>query len=553
MKPFFLFVLAVLLAAHPNSRPVRGDASPDEVYSLDHVLDVRLEIDASDWDLVRRQYPDVYALTEPTDKETYTYVPGRAVINGKEFGKIAVRKKGFVGSWSSTRPSLKLNFRTYDNLKFAGLRRLTLNNNQQDASNMHQVLVYHMFRKAGIPAPRCGFATVTINGDSKGLYTNVEPIKKPFLKRHFGSGKGNLYEGQRSDFREGWTVTFQKKTNVNSDQADLDRLVEVLALDDDQLVDALSEIVDIDAFIRFWAMECLVGHWDGYAENLNNFYMYNAPDSGKFHFIPWGADSAFGDKNDFLKYEPPVSVRAVGMLARRLYNLPATRDQYRSTLSNLLETVWDETELLELVDRIEAIVQKESPEIAGHGRAVAKIKKFIANRREELTKDLAQPASDWDFPLEEEILIGVGDPKGTFTATFETKWQGGTLINPFANSKVDFTLEWDEEVPEFFVKGASAGPFPEQFRFGYPHLLIGGVTSNGHIFGASVIVDHESFRPGEYDFNLFDVMGVMIDFNLVGGKPKPDLRGFLKGTLRLDKASTDRGEIVSGSIDVEIQ
>ena len=35
--------------------------------------------------------------------------------------------------------------------------------------------------------------------DDLGLYVVIEAMNKDFLKRHFGSGKGNLYEGYLQD------------------------------------------------------------------------------------------------------------------------------------------------------------------------------------------------------------------------------------------------------------------------------------------------------------------------------------------------------------------
>ena len=37
---------------------------------------------------------------------------------------------------------------------------------------------------------------------------------------------------------------------------------------------AVGELVDLDAFYKFWAMEGLLGFWDGYSANRNNFFVY---------------------------------------------------------------------------------------------------------------------------------------------------------------------------------------------------------------------------------------------------------------------------------------
>jgi hypothetical protein len=116
-----------------------------------------------------------------------------------------------------------------------------------------------------------------------------------------------------------------------------------------------------------------------------------------------------------------------------------------------------------------------------------------------------------------------------------------------------FNLNWNEDDPKFLMQGASAGPFPELFRHGYPYVMIGGVTTNGHMFGASLIVDPESFRPGKLPLDMFNVMGVIIDFDITAGKPKPEIRGFLSGTLEFDTAGTEKGDEVSGTLKAEIR
>ena len=65
---------------------------------------------------------------------------------------------------------------------------------------IRQYLAYEVFRRTDVPAQRCSFAKVLVNGKDLGIYTALEPINEAFLSEHFGRGDGNLYEGGRSDF-----------------------------------------------------------------------------------------------------------------------------------------------------------------------------------------------------------------------------------------------------------------------------------------------------------------------------------------------------------------
>jgi len=48
----------------------------------------------------------------------------------------------------------------------------------------------------------------------------------------------------------------------------------------------IDRYFDSEEFFRFWAAESLINLSDGYAGNLNNFYLYHNPTTGKFVFIP---------------------------------------------------------------------------------------------------------------------------------------------------------------------------------------------------------------------------------------------------------------------------
>jgi spore coat protein CotH len=105
-------------------------------------------------------------------------------------------------------------------------------------------------------------------------------------------------------------------------------------------------------------MEGLLSFWDGYSGNRNNFFFYLNPETDKFHFIPWGADSMFE------KYSPirddrkdPVSVKIQGLIANRLYQLESGRQRYEQALRTIIEQHWDEKALLAETERIEALVK----------------------------------------------------------------------------------------------------------------------------------------------------------------------------------------------------
>lgn len=189
----------------------------DDIFPTDRVLDIQITVEKEDWDTIRYQTRTIPTVLGPErqfapPEGPYTYVKAKVVIDGVVFPDVGLRKKGFIGSQSSRRPSLKvkLNF-TEDSHKIDGLSVLTLNNNRQDKTHMSQFMGYALFNRVGSPAPRCAFAKVTVNGVNLGIYSHVESARKPLVKRGFGNASGTLYEGTVTDFFDDWDGSFENK------------------------------------------------------------------------------------------------------------------------------------------------------------------------------------------------------------------------------------------------------------------------------------------------------------------------------------------------------
>jgi spore coat protein H len=375
------------------------EAAP--LFEPDRVLEIAIDMAPADWDDLRNQTRTDQDLFERPDclgspfPSPFTWFPATVTVDGAVLEGVAVRKKGFIGSLSSEKPSLKISLDEYEpGNSFQGLERLTLNNSIQDPSYIGQCVAYGIFERAGLVAPRCNFAHVSVNGQPLGTYVHVESVEDELLDHHFLSSDGNLYEGTLSDFRADWSGTFEKESNqVEDDWSDLDAVITAAAAPEGELIAALDQVIDVEEFIRFWAVESLIRHWDGYAGNINNFWLYSA--GGRLHFLPWGADQVLLDRNPVQGDDAPTSVYATGYLAYRLYQSPEGRMRYLAATRALLDEVWDETWLLAEIDRMAALI---GPGITGQdfGPAVMTRREFVMNRRAAVRADLG---ADWPYEL----------------------------------------------------------------------------------------------------------------------------------------------------------
>ncbi|MDE2743087.1 MAG: CotH kinase family protein [Gemmatimonadota bacterium] len=462
-------IAAFLLAVRPAFGQIAADAShpSDPYFALDRVLDVSIEMASEDWERLRgqtRTLADILVgadcLDSPAD-DIFTWFEATVTVDGETHTQVGVRKKGFLGSLSKVKPALKVRFDKFvdGQLLDGAMKRLTLNNAQQDPSLINTCMAYHIFASAGLPAPRCNFATVAVNGENLGLYVHVESMKTAFLERNFSDPSGNLYEGTVSDFRPKWRGTLQKKTNeADADWSDIDAVVAALQNPSPAGLEALADIIDIDRFLTFWATEVLVGHWDGYAGNRNNFYVYREPDA-PFVFIPWGADQVFtstdGPFDDFVS---PPSVTAHGAIAHRLYRDDAMRAAYVARLKQLLDTVWNEEELLDLADEMAAIVQQHGlvKRRADAARDADRVRQFIRGRRAAILADLDPEPAAWPWPL---ASVDICWPeRGAFDLHFETTWGSSESENPLGEGTVAFSdYQLGGEEQGFELSGAIAG------------------------------------------------------------------------------------------------
>lgn len=467
----FLFAANIVMA---------NELTLDDIFPADRVLDVQISVDEKDWDTIRHQSRDFVSVLHESRKVKpidgpYTYVDASVTIDGVTFPKVGLRKKGFIGSQSTIRPSLKIKLnRTDKKGGIDGLTNLTLNNNQQDESLVSQFMGYAIFNAAGSPAPRCAYARVTVNGVNLGVYSHVETVRKPLLKRSFGSNKGTLYEGPYVDFYEGWEGSFERKRGKNKPgRKKIKQLIKALENGDGDVEKAIGELVDLDSFYTFWAVEGLIGFWDGYSGNSNNFLFYLNPETDKFHFIPWGADSIFTRFSKLphqVNTSAPISVKTQGLIAHRLYQLESGRERYARTLMDIMEKHWNEEELLAEIDRIEAMINPHliPSQRRGFVRALKAARGFIRLRRKDIMRETANGMPEWKKAP--DPLFSIGAEIDRFAEVTEI-WSAARNGNT-------------EAVEQFLVKGSGVNAIDP--IFGMPPLSWAALL--GHAETADLLI-----------------------------------------------------------------
>jgi hypothetical protein len=301
---------------------------------------------------------------------------------------------------------------------FRGLRRLTLNNMVEDPSFLAERLAYHVFRAAGLPAPRCNSAEVVLNGQAYGLYANVESEDKTFLGRWFDDDDGNLYEEGQSDFVRGAEAKFDLETNASSaDRSDLRRMIEVVSTPpvSGTLLRHWDAVLDTTQWLRFTAAEAAVNQWDMYAYTVfypNNFRLYHDPSRAQFVFLPWGMDMSMKPYRDSGRAHIPLFTLArqydlawgkvtSGLLFQKCLQDADCKQRYAGALRELV-TVYERADLATLAAQYHAQIaplvradpRKEYSEAqfaSGYAALLSTIRTRPAAMRAELARVLPAP------------------------------------------------------------------------------------------------------------------------------------------------------------------
>lgn len=352
-------------------------------YNIDNLVTVNITLPEADWQAILN--------AEPKGKFGYKgsrfdwYKAASVTVSGTKFPKegtfkdVGIIKKSFWGSFSKVKPSLKLDFERYneDNEdaieNLIGTHRMTLNNSIQDPSYIRQPLGYELFRQAGVPNFRCNLAKVIVNSTTMGVYVNLEPMQKKFVENRFnGNTDGNAYEiewipdllDEIEYIKQGY-VSFEGFSDYE-DEKDLNLAADYIA---HTALAGAEVVVDMGAFMRFFAMESLLKHWDGYSHGLNNTYMYNDVEAVakpttkdvKLKFIPSGIDQ-------ILQRDRPFEIGNTSRLAKLLLNpLDDTKQKLFAQILEFATKIFGEENydsvLKPFVERLEAVIMSADVEL----------------------------------------------------------------------------------------------------------------------------------------------------------------------------------------------
>jgi len=371
-------------ATVPAQKPATSAA---QLLQISHVADVHLTFTADAWRTLTPVPSDTSnsrsdGFLGPEGKRNgisamngldFEYVHAAMELDGKRFADVGVRYKGngtYRTGRQASKVSLKVDLNKYvKGQKFDGLSTINLHNTITDASWMNEALAYRLYRDAGVPAPRTGYARVFVTVPGKytrqylGLYTLVENVDAHFAADRFHAEGGAIFkpvtEQPFDDLGSSWArynQTYDPKTDLTL--GDQQRIIDFCKLvthaSDADFTARIGEFLDIPAFATYAAVLVWLQNPDSILQQGQNYYVYLHPSTRRLAFIPWDQDHSFGsfpfpvgNASDF--FHPWVqNIRFL----QRIFRVDAFKTAYIAELKRLSESVFRPSRFAEQVDQL---------------------------------------------------------------------------------------------------------------------------------------------------------------------------------------------------------
>lgn len=303
----------------------------------------------------------------PADFEYRTSTDTTIITN------IGFRLRGNTSRYAEKK-SFKISFNSFTSgVKWQGLEKLNLNGQHNDVSILRNNLALDILTSASLPASRKSYVKLFINNEYKGLYLNTEHIDENFIKTRFPQNdSGNLYKANyganmlysgtnQNPYENLYELSTNKSAN---DYSGLIHFLDILNnTNSSDFACEIASVFDVDMYLRTLAVEILTGHWDGYAYNKNNYYLYQRPSDQKFVFIEYDMDNTFGidwsgidwANRDIYNWASNNDPRP---LYTKILNVPYYKNQFSLYIDNYLSTFYNPANLVTALEAKQALIEQ---------------------------------------------------------------------------------------------------------------------------------------------------------------------------------------------------
>ncbi len=306
------------------------------------------------------------------------------------------------------------------------------------------------------------FQSQYVNGDEGTLYnmellytptTTITPSdpEGPKLNHPYTHTRGNFELQDLGDDKEAYRWIRQIRNNREKDDYSLMiALSQALELTGAALDEAIQQVMDVDQWMRTFALESLLGNDDFYTRTWNhNFRMYQRPEDNRMLALPWDLDRSFQ-----LAVNAPLWG---GTKLANVIELPGNLHAYYGHLHHLIQNTYNFSYMSDWTNHYGSLIGQsflaELNYIAARGAYVSdQLPQVVAfdittNGGQPFTVDTLQVTLDGDawIDVRDIRLKGSSQPLD-ITWTTATRWQVTVPINPGQNSITLEAVDFDGNV-----------------------------------------------------------------------------------------------------------
>lgn len=415
-------LLALACSKEPIPVPTMGGT---DIFETTTVPEVHIEVPLSEWNSLLSAYDkDAYTAHIAMCNVRYVDERGEVNVNGAGFrlhGNYSrVRPEGYSGQKHTTNKTNWNHFHFILNLgafhddsehEIHGADKLLFKWFHEDPTYVREIYSYDLFHRDNIwTAADATYAKIYfhVEGDRNevyyGVYSMIEPVDHSFIKRrrhYFKNTDGFLWKCRLGASLNNFTADRRGiDDNIHRYQYTLKTGTEDYNIAVEQMTDFttklktlsgeefniwIAKVCDVDFLLRTYAVNVILGMWDDYWNNNNNYYLYfDSRDPKDYHvyLIPYDYDNSLGTCNS------TGNVKNSGTADPFNWGLKSNK-----WISNILKNSnWREIyrqELLKLVDPEQELFDKTASQLR------------IANWQKSILKDIPNDTGE-DCVLEDK-------------------------------------------------------------------------------------------------------------------------------------------------------
>jgi spore coat protein CotH len=223
-------------------------------------------------------------------------------LNGQEntFENVSFKTGGMYA-----RSNDKVGYNIKLDKKFLGRKNIRIRPDANDKTHLRSKLACDIANKIGVPSIQAAYARLYMNNEYWGLYTLMDAIKPSWIKQTYDPAEKEVSNLIQCKY-DGMNLTpgsESKCLNANDENPDMSAFNQfVREVNAASSIEEIEKVLDVDVFLRFMAMEWLIGSFDHFLVLGHNFYFYKRETDGKWVLIEYDYDNTFGNGVSFPVY-----------------------------------------------------------------------------------------------------------------------------------------------------------------------------------------------------------------------------------------------------------